>query len=47
MLKKIKNKFFGDLSTDIALRYLPVIDLIKKYKLKNNNILENVIEAFF
>lgn len=40
MLKQIKNFIFKDYSTDIALRYLPVVDLIKKEKLENSKILE-------
>lgn len=39
-MKKIKKLLFKDYSTDIALRYLPVIDLIKQYELKDREILE-------
>ena len=40
MLKKIKNILFGGYSPDIALRYLPVVDIITKNKLSSSSILE-------
>ncbi len=40
MLKEIKNKILKDYSTDIAFRYLPVIDIIKKNDLMSSKILE-------
>lgn len=40
LLKNIKNKLFKDYSTDIALRYLPVVEVIRKSKYTNDTILE-------
>lgn len=40
MLKSIKNKILKNYSTDIALRYQPVVEIIKKYKLGGQSILE-------
>jgi len=40
ILKKIKQKIIGEYSTDIALRYLPVIDLLKQRALTSLSILE-------
>lgn len=40
LLTKIKNIIFKDYSTDIALRYWPVIDIIKKNRLNDLKILE-------
>ena len=40
MFKKIKKLLLGDASTDIAFRYLPVVELIKKNKFNRSTILE-------
>lgn len=40
LLTRIKNIIFKDYSTDIALRYWPVIDIIKKNRLSDLKILE-------
>ena len=39
-IKKIKKIFLGEYSTDVAFRYLPVKDLIKKFKMSTDKILE-------
>lgn len=40
LLKKIKNIFFKNYSVDIDLRYLPVLDVIKRNKINEDKILE-------
>lgn len=40
MLKNIKNRILGNYSTDTALRYKPVVEIIRKYKLTEGSILE-------
>jgi len=40
ILRNIKQTIFKDYSTDIALRYLPVIDVIKKNNFRDSQILE-------
>lgn len=39
-LKKIKNLLLENYSTDIVLRYFPVVDILKKEKLLENTMLE-------
>ncbi len=41
MLRLIKNKIFGDLSTDTALRYVPLVNFMKKHSLVDRKILES------
>jgi SAM-dependent methyltransferase len=40
ILKKIKNKIFKNYSTDIALRYLPVADILEEINKEHEKILE-------
>lgn len=40
MIRKIKKNILGDYSTDTAFRYYPVIDVIKRYNLGEQKILE-------
>jgi len=40
IIKKIKTNFLKRYSPDIVFRYLPVVDIIKKYKIPASNILE-------
>jgi len=39
-MKKIKKIFLGNRSTDVAFRYLPLVDLLTKNKLRDKKILE-------
>jgi len=39
-LKKIKNFIFGNYSTDVAFRYMPLVSLIKRDGFNNKKILE-------